>query len=923
MRAQVVWNSFSRAHLWRHNHAKPFVIVSFFMTILLHHACGLVSATPQPDVKPEYQKFFRYYKPGRSFPSNVLQAHGINDDKVGRSYAVIAGVSTYPNLPPDKQTLEPAKNDVENLVRVLRDKQYFDEIIVIENDDVSLATFNYFLQVYLPKQMAANPNARFLFAYSGHGFDDDAGSGYILTRGATSMQDLANAIDLVQLKVAIEKVVAKALDSLILINSCQGGSFLEKVPFGGARLILATPGAHAITAGAKGQFTYGSGAQHHGSYFFDEVMAGLSGGADFDGGGLITADQLYSFVRTEVQKDTNADQDPQFGDIAPHTSRGSLFFVDPSPNPASAKVPVVDLHESVNVLGNASEPSCAFALFSDYYGYALKNGLQDDLLRLVDSENWQLLQEGAADRSSTFFSEGRAFLGGAYPLTDDYVTFDQKRSAHFKDIFYNRSLQQATDIMQLTVGDRTYASFGDCLSRKAAGPILRAWASRESLAEIELHVMYFGRAGSPAIDVNGSLIGGYVADAPKGKWYPNAMRLRPNEERVITIHRNEGDNEVHLEFTAGGTSSPLALTYRRADGILSTLFTGTSEVLREANHRIELHTPDNNENRGGCPNEVGHHDGKYCTSRTTLTMSTAGHRILKNARVECSGLGCPWTKSGLPVYSSDGTSVSVWLDNWGSDVDAILIADEYERLTTKDCGSTGSVPAVYDRPVLFAVPKDCVPFAVVRWVTLPSFSEGIAPYGTGGTQGQIVLNGPPIQGDSAVIASYSLKANKPSSERAPGLPLTELSPENDLQIKYLNTEISARIDAAITKLERVSRSDWIDGSANTGVSVALAFAGQYLSSVIYPLDHSEGTISSYKGASFTELLLDLNNVAPQVNAKRVNTAIADYKQLRTYCDGLPSYEEVQRRMTREQVSRAVSELNQMLLALRNHTTSEA
>jgi len=192
--------------------------------------------------------------------------------------------------------------------------------------------------------------------------------------------------------------------------------------------------------------------------------------------------------------------------------------------------------------------------------------------------------------------------------------------------------------------------------------------------------------------------------------------------------------------------------------------TGSGEVLREANHRVEAHSPNNNENRDSCQNEVGHHDGKYCTSRTTLTMSSLAPRFLKNARVECSGAGCPWTQVSVPVFTPDQSSVSAFIDNWGSDVQVGLIVDEYERVSDQECGSTGSIPTVNDRSILLAVSRDCVPFAAVKWVRIPGFAEGIVQFGSQSTEGTILMNGSIIKGETAVIASYSLVGAKTHPE---------------------------------------------------------------------------------------------------------------------------------------------------------------
>jgi hypothetical protein len=101
--------------------------------------------------------------------------------------------------------------------------------------------------------------------------------------------------------------------------------------------------------------------------------------------------------------------------------------------------------------------------------------------------------------------------------------------------------------------------------------------------------------------------------------------------------------------------------------------------------------------------------------------------------------------------------VSATVDNWGSDVDAVLVADEYERISAGDCaGTMGTVPAVNGRPILFGVSKECAPFATLKWMTFPALAEGLVPFGTVLPQGEVAMNGPIILSDTAVIASYSL-----------------------------------------------------------------------------------------------------------------------------------------------------------------------
>jgi pimeloyl-ACP methyl ester carboxylesterase len=197
-----------------------------------------------------------------------------------------------------------------------------------------------------------------------------------------------------------------------------------------------------------------------------------------------------------------------------------------------------------------------------------------------------------------------------------------------------------------------------------------------------------------------------------------------------------------------------------ADHNLSTLqltYDGTTDVLRRQDMRVSVRTPDNNENRGHCANEVGHHDGKYCTSRTPLTLATAAPRLLKNARANCNGSGCPWTAwPGPPTISADGFTATASIDNWGSDVDAILLADEYEKVSAGQCGPGVSERKTKNTAVLFTVTRDCLPIAALRW-TLPDGSEGVMSVGSKSSPGgEVLLIGDPIDRGTEVLFNYKI-----------------------------------------------------------------------------------------------------------------------------------------------------------------------
>ena len=126
----------------------------------------------QPPVEREYQKYFVHFEDNRSLPEKVMNSLDVTFEDFGRSFALIAGVYEYPNYRTDP-VLEPAKEDLRKLEEYLREQEYFDEIVVLKNEDMNEANLKYFLQGYFAERIKKFPKSRFLFAYSGHGFNDN------------------------------------------------------------------------------------------------------------------------------------------------------------------------------------------------------------------------------------------------------------------------------------------------------------------------------------------------------------------------------------------------------------------------------------------------------------------------------------------------------------------------------------------------------------------------------------------------------------------------------------------------------------------------------------------------------------------------------------------------------------------------------
>lgn len=315
------------------------------------------------DVPTAYRRFFKHYIDKSSLVEQVLNPIGMTTNDVGRTFALVAAVSSYPHMTGASTTLNPASIDASRLVATFRDTQKFDEIVVLTNADVTPENLRYFLRDYFPKRLRAYPKSRFVFAFSGHGFsNNEMTKSYLLMSSAESLKDSYHAIGIRELKDWVDEVVDAAHQTLVLINACYGGSFVEKRAFGPAGGVPRNPGAHAITASTSSQIAWADNSVGSGSLFFESFLAGLSGRADtypkqgnVTGDGIITFEELYAFIFADVSLHTEERQKPEMGDLMPHgrPSPGSFFFI----GPAATIRPQTFVAAAKNLLGmGAADP---------------------------------------------------------------------------------------------------------------------------------------------------------------------------------------------------------------------------------------------------------------------------------------------------------------------------------------------------------------------------------------------------------------------------------------------------------------------------------------------------------------------------------------------------------------------------------------
>jgi hypothetical protein len=388
----------------------------------------------------------------------------------------------------------------------------------------------------------------------------------------------------------------------------------------------------------------------------------------------------------------------------------------------------------------------------------MKNNLQEDFLRSVDDESFKQTNEDITTKGSAY--------GGAFTGENDYSKFDDERKKYLETVHYSRNQQQALDILQITTSDRAYTAYETCLRTISTGPALLVWASKESMNEIDLRVKYINAASVKGIELYGTVDGGSVAGEPSGMiwsegahwWSTNENKWGINQEKEFTIKRTPGSAETTVTVKASDGSSPFKQTFKRADAVLTLSYVGTTDVYRNARTSAFANMPDNNENKSSnCPNFVGLHDGKYCTSRTPMTITSTAPRFLKNAVPTCTP-GCGWLTLGPASISPDGLTASSYVDNWGSPFQVWLKADEYEHLSSAQCGSDDKVPVILGHPVLFSAPTECGPIAQIIWKTLTGIpSQGSLPFSwTMSKGGEVAMVGDLSESGSIRLASYKL-----------------------------------------------------------------------------------------------------------------------------------------------------------------------
>lgn len=310
----------------------------------------------------EHCSAFRHFASDNTPPDErVARNLDVKTGEFARSIAVVIGISRYSN--PDFN-LPAAHVDVVNLQDFLINDQKFDEVIVLENADVTIDAIRYYLRTYATRRAAYyRGKVRFLVTFSGHGvpvqgyWDSNSHSGTVPSVGialpaAVNDRDLQNIYGMNELRPLFTDLARNVYHFLALINACYGGAIFGVGRVGGDWNDFTSKSSYGITAGSADKTVIDLGAGR-GSFFFETLINGIkSGEADSDArrvtlglesspksyNGIVRLGALDSYLSKQILKIIEAGAVPQqdaagnshhwSGPIEPDNalSEGGFFF---------------------------------------------------------------------------------------------------------------------------------------------------------------------------------------------------------------------------------------------------------------------------------------------------------------------------------------------------------------------------------------------------------------------------------------------------------------------------------------------------------------------------------------------------------------------------------------------------------------------
>ncbi|MBW4595274.1 MAG: PD40 domain-containing protein [Brasilonema angustatum HA4187-MV1] len=283
-----------------------------------------------------------------------------------RSLAVVIGINHYVNGIPELKT---AVNDANQLALILEEKYQYQVLRLLDTEatkDKLTSLFTAFEEqtLTLPdgSKIHVEPDDRFLFYFAGHGFaqdgldNADGPAGFLVLQDG--QQDDSTWLPMQQLHDALVKLPCRHM--LIILDCCFAGTFrwagrnrqvvrAHKLYQERYDRFIAGCAHQVITSAADDEkaadYLYGFGHRDENechSPFAELLFKAFSGEADFTKDGVITATELYVYLRDNI----TSKQTPQISLLKRH-DKGEYIFPVPGFDRNQLK-PAPKLNEKTN-----------------------------------------------------------------------------------------------------------------------------------------------------------------------------------------------------------------------------------------------------------------------------------------------------------------------------------------------------------------------------------------------------------------------------------------------------------------------------------------------------------------------------------------------------------------------------------------------
>ncbi|MBW4671561.1 MAG: caspase family protein [Cyanomargarita calcarea GSE-NOS-MK-12-04C] len=269
-----------------------------------------------------------------------------------KNLAFIIGINNYTN---GISPLQNAENDAKKLVELLREKHGY-QVWVCLNEFATLSNINQLLEKILPEQVSEND--RLLFYFAGHGIalnGDDGPAGYLIPQDA-KLGDTKTYLAMTKLQKCLEKLPCRHF--LGILDCCFAGAFRwsstrdlltapEVIHKERYDRFITDPAWQVITSAASDQKALDAfnlnterGQRGNHSPFAAALIEALAGKADAyppatnghsSGDGVITATELYLYLRDAVEPATEENRQRQTPGIYPlkKHDKGEYIFLAP------------------------------------------------------------------------------------------------------------------------------------------------------------------------------------------------------------------------------------------------------------------------------------------------------------------------------------------------------------------------------------------------------------------------------------------------------------------------------------------------------------------------------------------------------------------------------------------------------------------